>query len=34
MQDYIFFNGKIHPIHNVDYKFTEKYERNKNISFK
>ena len=33
-QDYIFFNGKIHPVYNLDYKFSEKYQKHRNITFR
>lgn len=33
-QDYLFFNGKIYPVYNIDYKFSEKYQINRNITFR
>lgn len=33
-QDYIFFNGKMHAVHNLDYKFSEKYQLHRNITFR
>lgn len=33
-QDYIWFNGKTHPIHKIDYQFNEKYKGKSNITFR
>ena len=33
-QDYLFYNGKIVPIYELDYSFSEKYKKHTNITFK
>ena len=33
-QDFLFYNGKMVPVHQLDYSFSEKYKRHTNVTFR